>query len=359
MFGLFDKERREGGGGGGRARIRLGATGPRGRIHSTVRPRGGGAVVKSKFIKAGKGARAGIREHLRYIQERERGADEAERKFFDRERSEIERAEVYDAMYRNRGDKAAMHTIILSPGDNKVNVQEYTRESMEALEERLGHKLDWYAVIHTNTDHHHAHVAIAGKIPDYVRQAERQEASRACRKSHDLKWGSEEKELRELLGPSYDERAQMDPREERRAEREFGYGMELQEVDARDREVVGDRMRYPEELTAERALDRYEWRMEAPEAARSRGDVYLDRNDLNELRAAGNDYLTRERSFDREVERSIDREMSHELDFDFDRTRTYEREPERGADEGFGRSKERDDTREDRGRDDDGFDRGR
>jgi len=352
-----DERKRKGGGGGGRARVRLGATGPRGRLHSTGKSSNVRAVVKSKFIKAGGGARAGIRGHLKYIQERERGQDEPERKFFDRERSGIERAEVYDAMYRNRGDRAAMHTIILSPGDNALDVRQYTRESMEALEERMGHKLDWYAVIHTNTDHHHAHVAIAGKIPDYKREMERAEASRAARRGRDMKWEGEERELRELLGPGYDEKAQLDPREERELEREFGYGMEKQEIDPRDKDVVPDNVRYPEELKAERNIERYEWRMGEAERARSRGDVYIDRNDLNELRAAGNDILTRERSFDRELERSIDREMSREMTFDFERAR--EREPERTRDDdSFGRSRGREDTREERDRDD-GMDRGR
>ena len=356
IFGLDERER-GGGGGGGRARIRLGRTGPSGRLHSTIKPVGGGAVVKSKYIKAGKGARAAIREHLRYVQERERGEDEPERKFFDGERSEIERAEVYDAMYRNRGDKAAMHTIILSPGDNALDVREYTRESMKALEERMGHKLDWYAVIHTNTDYHHAHVAIAGKVPDYKREMERHEASRAFRAKRDMKWEGEEKELRELLGPEYDEPAGSDPREERKLERKFGYGMERQEIDPKEKDVVLAKVRYPEELKAERAVERYEWRMSEPERIRSRGDVYLDRNDLNELRAAGNDFLTRERSFDREIERSMEREMGRDMTFDFEKMR--EREPERTRDEdSFGRSRGRDELRDERERDD-GLDRGR
>jgi len=361
IFGL-DEHRKESGGGGSKPRIRFGNTGPRGRIH-TATPKGGGAVVKSKFIKAGKGARSAIREHLKYIQERERGEGEQERKFFDRERSGIERAEVYDAMYRNRGDKAAMHTIILSPGDNALDIRDYTRESMKALEERMGHKLDWYGVIHTNTDHHHAHVTIAGKIPDYKREMERYEASRAAKQGREMKWDGEERELRELLGPGFDERAQTDPREDRKLEREFGHGMESQEVDPRDRDVVLDKVKYPEELRAEKTIERYEWRMGEPERARSRGDVYIDRNDLNELRAAGNDFLTRERSFDREIERSMDREMSRDLTFDFDRTRerTIEREPERGRDDdSFGRTRSntREDSHEERGREDD-FDRGR
>lgn len=37
----------------------------------------------------------------------------------------------------------------------------------------------------------------------------------------------------------------------------------------------------------------------AKEAAKDRGDVYLDRNDLSELRAAGNEFRIREREHER------------------------------------------------------------
>ena len=117
-----------------------------------------------------------------------------------------------------------MHTLILSPGDNNIDIREYARESMEALEDRLGHKLDWYGVIHENTDHHHAHVVIAGKIPDREREAERQDAREKAYERepsgiNDNRWSNEDQALRELLGKRYDERAELDPREERANER--------------------------------------------------------------------------------------------------------------------------------------------
>src|SRR5580658_172559 len=171
-LGVRERERDSGGGGGG-ARIRLGRTGPRGRMYSSVATQKSTPVIaKSRYIKAGKGARSAIREHVRYIQERERGEQERERTFFDREKEGVERKDVYDEMYRNQRQKVAMHTLILSPGDNRTDIQEYTRESMEALEDRLGHQLNWYAVTHENTDHYHAHVVIAGQIPDREREIE-------------------------------------------------------------------------------------------------------------------------------------------------------------------------------------------
>jgi hypothetical protein len=244
-------------GGGGRVKIAFGRTGPRGRIYAPP-PRGTTVVAKSKYIKAGNGARPGIYGHLRYIQERERGEGEPERRFFDREKEGIERKDVYDAMMDGRGDRAAMHTLILSPGDNTIDLADYTRESMKALEERLGHELDWYATTHENTDHHHAHVVIAGKIPDREHEYERQ-------------------------GP--DDRRQQ-------------------------------------------------------EAGKQRGEVYLDRGDLKELRDAGNDYIARERSVDREIERAAELEMTRDI---------FSRELDREREHGHDRGEDSRRTRGDRG----------
>lgn len=380
------KEGRGGGGGGGKPRIRFGNTGPRGRMYGKP-PKGTVAIAKNKYIKAGKGSRAAVREHLRYIQERERGEHEPERKFFDRDRDGIERPEVYQKMLENRGDRTAMHTLILSPGDNSIDMQEYTRESMEALEERMGHKLDWYATIHENTDHYHAHVVIAGKVPGWEREVERREAKQWDREynqaiDREFSWKNQEAELRGLLGDRYDEKAATDPREDRRAEREFGHGSEHEPTDPRVAELLGDRTRSLEELKTERLLDRYERQMAARETANERGEVFLDVNDLRELRSAGNDYVHRERSLERSLDRAYEREFGRELDRDYDRDRGREmgREYERSGLEDIsqmweadrelsreqdhsherGTSRERGDDDDERGRDrGDDFGRGR
>lgn len=327
---------RPGGGGGGRVRIRLGRTGPRGRMYAVTKaPRGGGktCVVKAKFVRTGTGSGRHISAHLRYIEERERGEKERERDFFDRDRNGIERDEVQRAMLANRGERVAMHKLILSPGDNNVDVRGYTRESMEALEERLGHKLDWYAVIHENTDHHHAHVVIAGKIPDQEREIERREAR------EEAQWL--EKTIEEV------------ERDDRAGERE--------EVDPRDKDVVPEREYSPQEVSWNKFLDKYEREMAQREGAQERGDVYLDRNDLSELRSSGNDYIHRERSLDRAWERALEREFGQERELDrssrevdlercpwseisqyFETDRALDHEVERGYE-----------SREERGQDDD------
>lgn len=398
LIGEVERQNR-GGGGGGKPRIRLGKTGPRGRMYGSAAksPKGVPVIAKAKYIKAGSGARSAIREHLRYIQERERGEKEPERDFFDRDRGGIERKEVFDAMLEGRGKNAAMHTLILSPGDNRVDMEEYTRESMKALEERLGHELDWYATIHRNTEHHHAHVVIAGKVPDrdrmfekeYVKEQEREYAKEV---EKELTWSNREAEIRELLGRGFDERPVLDPREERREERKFGSGSEREETDPRVKELLKDDSRSWQELKFERMIERYEWGLSIREKAQERGDVYLDRGDLKELKLAGQDYVERERTFERSIEREFEREYGREMQFqepereheqergkelayeergwqDISREFVVEHEMERGIEEqthergrgeedDFGRSRGERSGREERGREDD-FDRGR
>lgn len=291
------KEREAAGGGGGRARIRFGATGPRGRLYA-VKPAARSrinCVVKARYVKTSMDAGRHIVAHLRYIEERERGVDEKERDFFDRNRDGIERKEVQRAMLENTGERVAMQKLILSPGDNSLNIREYTRDSMEALEKRMGHELDWYAVVHENTDHHHAHVVIAGKIPGYERRLEQREATKEDRWMGDLiERVDREDRLADLLGG----------KELRDLDRE--------ETDPRVAELLGEQRRSAEELRFEKFLDKYEREMAMRESTRERGEVYLDRMDLRELKNAGNDYLVRERSMDRALERALEKER--ELD---------------------------------------------
>jgi hypothetical protein len=291
-------------------------------------------------------------------------------------------------MLENQGDRTAMHKLILSPGDNEVDIREYTRDSLEALEGRLGHKLDWYAVIHENTDHHHAHVVIAGKVPGYERDLERSEARESEREGKErgdpeTSWKNQEQELKDLLGDRYDEKAVTDPREDRQAERSLWTEEgEREPIDPRVRDLLDDNMRSPAELKSERMLDRFEREMALRESASARGDVYLDRHDLRELRSAGNDYIHRERSLEYSLEHAYEREFSREfsrdlergnernpeLDFQqsqwtdisrmFDHGQEPEREPESSHERGTSRERGQDEEREPE-REKDNFDRGR
>ena len=289
LFGGKDRDdRQRSGGGGGRARIRFGRTGPRGKMYSSTTGSMRSSVVKGSFVRKGSDAARHIGAHLRYIQEREKGELEKdkEREFFDRDRGDIDRSEVEKEMKENQGDKTAMHKLILSPGDNQIDLKDYARESMEALEDRLGHKLNWYGVEHKNTDNHHIHVVIAGKIP----------------------------------GREYDISRRETQEREHEAERIYNLQRGL------------DDSRTIEETRLEKMMDRFDRDAAFKEAAKDRGDVYLDKWDYKELRDAGNAYLMRERSMDRALDRAFEKEFGREKEYDLDRTRDKERDRDRFVD---------------------------
>ena len=122
------------------------------------------SVVKHSYIRSGPKAKATAKAHLNYIQHR--GGHDKElggRTFFDRDREDSSGADFRRALARASDYGAVMHKLILSPGCKNVNLQEYTREVVEALGDSKGLELQWHAVIHKNTDHDHVHVAILGR----------------------------------------------------------------------------------------------------------------------------------------------------------------------------------------------------
>ncbi len=120
-------------------------------------------VVKHSYVK-GRHGKDRSRAHINYIshrggEDRERGG----RKFFDKEREDIDAREVKQRMYELADERGvSMHKIILSPGLN-TDAKEYTRELMEKLERLKGQELEWRAVVHENTEHQHVHVVVMGK----------------------------------------------------------------------------------------------------------------------------------------------------------------------------------------------------
>ncbi|OYV48383.1 MAG: hypothetical protein B7X10_03165, partial [Burkholderiales bacterium 21-58-4] len=112
-------------------------------------------VVKHSYVK-GRYAKARCQAHINYISHREgKDREQGGRKFFDKEREEIDAKEVKQRMYELADERGvAMHKIILSPGLN-TDAKEYTRELMEKLEYIKGQSLEWRAVVHENTKHQH------------------------------------------------------------------------------------------------------------------------------------------------------------------------------------------------------------
>jgi len=64
--------------------------------------------------------------------------------------------------------RVSYHTFVLSPGDDEPvqDWQQWTRDVLADLEEQQGKDLHWYAVHHSNTEHEHVHVVLAGAGED-------------------------------------------------------------------------------------------------------------------------------------------------------------------------------------------------
>lgn len=127
------------------------------------------SVVKARFIKGKQGA-GKICAHVDYIQYRG-GHDKgprAAREIFDQSRDRVASEDVKAAI-RGVAEQSLQknpviaHKLILSPGLNAVNLNDYTREIMDKLGSEKGLDLKWYAVKHENTDNNHAHVVVLGR----------------------------------------------------------------------------------------------------------------------------------------------------------------------------------------------------
>lgn len=176
IFSAYDRYRSKKKGGSGRmVRMRVPGDSPRSRIY--IPPKGWPRVwhrgqrlsglkinniIKARYVKANRDARRHVNSWLRYVQDRERGPEEKERKFFDRERGNIERDEVREDLLAKQGKDIACYKILLSPKQNELDHESYTREIMTRWEEVTGIKTDWYAIKHENTDHHHIHLMMPG-----------------------------------------------------------------------------------------------------------------------------------------------------------------------------------------------------
>jgi hypothetical protein len=122
------------------------------------------SVAKHSYIKGASG-RARAKAHVNYIQYR-RGEDrenDKPREFFSPDREGIQGREVKQDIDNSERSKVVAHKLILSPGLQNVDMQQYTRDLLKDVGREKGLDLDWRAVIHKNTDHDHAHVIVFGK----------------------------------------------------------------------------------------------------------------------------------------------------------------------------------------------------
>jgi hypothetical protein len=246
-----EEKKKQGGGGGGRAKVKLSASSRTVKIavvRSRVSSKGGAyragrrggdwgqrpgrsvsteggkinSVAISNWVPNGSKAVGRLRGALAYNQDRERGPGEDERTFFTDRKSGLDRKDIAESVERGFGEKVAFHTVIMSPGDNSIDVKNFVRETMEKWQEELGYRVDYYGVEHRNTDHYHAHVIIPARSID---------------KGSDVRFDREDLENLREIGNDYIARERMlDRALDRAVEREFG----LDKIDRYDREVQDD-----------------------------------------------------------------------------------------------------------------------
>lgn len=122
-------------------------------------------VIKSKFIYRGPDSTRHLIHHIDYMMKSkiEREREPETRKLFDRDGNEISREEGIAKALHNQSFDIAGHKLILSPGDNNVDLVEYTRDQMRVLEERFNANIDYSFSYQKNTDHYHIHVTLPSR----------------------------------------------------------------------------------------------------------------------------------------------------------------------------------------------------
>lgn len=123
------------------------------------------SIVKHSYIRASREGKARAKAHVNYVKFRP-GKDKNEpekRSFFSDKEDGLTSRPVHDAIERQTGTGVLVHKIIVSPGVQDANAQEYVREAMHELGRQKGLDLEWYAVEHRNTANPHCHVVVMGK----------------------------------------------------------------------------------------------------------------------------------------------------------------------------------------------------
>lgn len=128
----------------------------------SVRPKGvkNGAAVKAARTLA-IGAALG---HIKYIQHRAGKDKEEKRRDVFTEREDSADPKVLREIVKDyTGRSVVVHKLTLAPEVRPNNPEEFTREVLSQLGAEKGVDLQWWAVVHRNTEHHHIHVVVLPK----------------------------------------------------------------------------------------------------------------------------------------------------------------------------------------------------
>jgi hypothetical protein len=135
-------------------------------VRARSRPR---TYANGRYVAGGKRAKgkspAGqAYDALRYMQMRELGPGERpeDRRFFGAVGEGGSWEAARQIIMDHATSRVAYHRLILSPGQEVADMQEWTRMVMDDLADQLDQELHWVAVVHRNTEHPHVHILIAG-----------------------------------------------------------------------------------------------------------------------------------------------------------------------------------------------------
>src|SRR6266536_5956493 len=139
-------------------------------------------IARGRYIRGGTANHASatshLNAHLEYLEHRSRDEQESreDRSLFSKDDDQVDRRDAVDDVMAHTSSSVSYHKIVLSPREDEPvqDWREWTREVMADLEEQQGKDLHWYAVHHSNTEHEHVHVVVAGAGED--RETGREEA---------------------------------------------------------------------------------------------------------------------------------------------------------------------------------------
>ena len=131
-------------------------------------------IAKGRYVKGGAAnsvsAGGHLNSHLKYLEHRSHNDHESreDRSIFSKEDDNVERRDAVNDVMEHTSHSVSYHKIVLSPSDDEPvqDWREWTREVMADLEDGQGKEMHWYAVHHSNTEHEHVHVVIAGAGED-------------------------------------------------------------------------------------------------------------------------------------------------------------------------------------------------
>lgn len=187
-------------------------------------------VIKHKFIKGRRSASHGGKvvaigkalAHVKYIQHRP-GPDREPggREMFNDREDGLDAREMRKAIKELGDSQVVVHKLMLAPEINPQDKKAFTREVMANLSQEMGRDLQWFAVEHNNTEHHHIHVVVLGRD----------------RNGTEVKIGMKEIEKAKAQGDRYLERwhpKELERSQKERAERE----RERKEERTKERELA-------------------------------------------------------------------------------------------------------------------------